>query len=86
MQCDINSDTSFATLGFCLKSINSKQGKEHKEHTSLFGWLVASSLLWSPRFIPGSVHVEFVVDKMALGQLLSKFFSFPLSGLYADII
>jgi hypothetical protein len=23
---------------------------------------------WRPRFMPGSVHVEFVMDKLALGQ------------------
>jgi hypothetical protein len=34
----------------------------------------------SPRrqgFAPRSIHVEFVVDKAALRQVLSKFFGFP---------
>jgi len=29
--------------------------------------------------VPGSIHVGFVVDKVALGQVFSKFFGFPLS-------
>jgi hypothetical protein len=36
----------------------------------------------SPRrsnFDPGSLHVGFVVDKGALGQVLSEYFGFPLS-------
>jgi hypothetical protein len=32
-----------------------------------------------PGFNPGSVHVGFVVDKVALGQVFPEFFSFPLS-------
>jgi hypothetical protein len=32
-----------------------------------------------PAFDPGSVHVGFVVDKVALGQVLPEFFGFPLS-------
>jgi hypothetical protein len=32
-----------------------------------------------PGFDPGSVHVGFVVDKVALGQVFSEHFSFPLS-------
>jgi hypothetical protein len=38
-------------------------------------WLVAGI---SPRR-PGSIHVGFVVDKVALGQVFSEFFGFPLS-------
>jgi hypothetical protein len=29
------------------------------------------------RFDPGSVHVGFVVEKVALGQVSSEYFSFP---------
>jgi pimeloyl-ACP methyl ester carboxylesterase len=32
--------------------------------------------------MPGSVHVGFVVDKAAVGQVFSKFFSFSLSVLF----
>jgi hypothetical protein len=32
-----------------------------------------------PGFDPGSVHVGFVVDKVALGQVLPQYFGFPLS-------
>jgi hypothetical protein len=32
-----------------------------------------------PGFAPMSVHVGFVVDKVALGQFFSEFFGFPLS-------
>jgi hypothetical protein len=28
-------------------------------------------------FKPGSSHVEFVVDKVALGQVFSEYFGFP---------
>jgi hypothetical protein len=31
--------------------------------------LVTGLSLWRPRFNPGSVHVGFVVDKVALGQV-----------------
>jgi hypothetical protein len=48
-------------------------------------WLVTSLSLWRPR----SVHVGFVVDKVALGQDLSKFFSSPVKiippGLHTHI-
>jgi hypothetical protein len=30
-----------------------------------------------PRFEPGSGHVGFVVDKVALGQVFSEYFGFP---------
>jgi hypothetical protein len=33
--------------------------------------LVAGLSPWRPRFAPGSVHVGFVVDKMAFGQVFS---------------
>jgi hypothetical protein len=29
--------------------------------------------------MPGSIHVGFVVDKVALGRFFSEFFGFPLS-------
>jgi hypothetical protein len=32
-----------------------------------------------PRFVPRSVHVGYVVDEVALGQVFSEFFGFPLS-------
>jgi hypothetical protein len=35
--------------------------------------------------MPRSVHVGFVVDKVALGQVFSEFFSFPLA-LHAHVI
>jgi hypothetical protein len=41
--------------------------------------LVAGLPLRRPRFDPESVHVEFVVDKVALGQVFLRVVSFPLS-------
>jgi branched-subunit amino acid transport protein len=37
---------------------------------------VASLSLQRPRHVPKSVHVGFVVDKVALAQVFSKFLSF----------
>jgi hypothetical protein len=39
--------------------------------------LVAGFPLWRPGFEPVSGHVEFVVDKVALGQVFSEYFGFP---------
>jgi hypothetical protein len=39
--------------------------------------LVASLRLWRPRFVPGSVHVGFMVDKVALGQVFLQVLLFP---------
>jgi hypothetical protein len=33
---------------------------------------------WRPGFEPGSGHVGFVVDKVALGQVFSEYFGFPM--------
>jgi hypothetical protein len=33
--------------------------------------------LLRPVFKPGSTHVGFVVDKVAVGQVFSEYFSFP---------
>jgi hypothetical protein len=41
--------------------------------------LVASLSPRRPRFAPGSIHEEFMVYKMALGQVFSEFFDFLLS-------
>jgi hypothetical protein len=42
--------------------------------------LVAGLSPWRPRFAPGSVHVGFVVDKMAFGQVFSPSSSvFPIN-------
>jgi hypothetical protein len=38
--------------------------------------VVAGFLPWWPEFEPESVHVEFVVDKVALGQVFSEYFCF----------
>jgi hypothetical protein len=42
---------------------------------------VASLSLQRPRHVPKTVHVGFVVDKVALGQVFSKFlrFYYPLN-------
>jgi hypothetical protein len=45
----------------------------------LLMWLDATISPWSPRFMPRSAHVGFVVDRVASGQVLPKFFGFPLS-------
>jgi hypothetical protein len=40
-------------------------------------WLVAGfPLRWS-RFNPRLGHVEFLVDKVAIGQVVSEYFGFP---------
>jgi hypothetical protein len=39
--------------------------------------LVAGLSPRMPGFDPGSVHVEFVVDKVALGQVFPQYFGFP---------
>jgi hypothetical protein len=41
--------------------------------------LAAGLSLWRSGFVPGSVHVGFMVDNVALGQVFSLFFTFPLS-------
>jgi hypothetical protein len=41
--------------------------------------LVAGLLLRRPGFDPGSVHVGFMVDKVALGQVFLRVVGFPLS-------
>jgi hypothetical protein len=44
--------------------------------------LVAGLSLWRPEFAPGSIHVGFVVAKVALGQVflrVIRFFSFNIS-------
>jgi hypothetical protein len=41
------------------------------------GKLVAGFPPWRPRFDPRSFHVGFVVDKVTLGQVFSKYFGFP---------
>jgi hypothetical protein len=42
-------------------------------------WLPAGLSLGRSRFMPGSDHVGFVVDKVALNRFFSKFFIFALS-------
>jgi hypothetical protein len=39
--------------------------------------LVAGFPPWQPRFDPRSGQVGLVVDKVALGQVFSKYFGFP---------
>jgi hypothetical protein len=47
------------------------------EGRALAQLLVAGFQPRQPRFEPRSVHVEFVVEKVALGQLFSEYFGFP---------
>jgi hypothetical protein len=47
--------------------------------------LVAGLSSRRPGFAPWSIHVGFVVDKVALGQVFSEFFGFPLS-IYNSIV
>jgi hypothetical protein len=42
-------------------------------------WLVTSLSLWRPRFMPESVHVVFVVDKFAMGQVFVEVLQISLS-------
>jgi hypothetical protein len=44
-----------------------------------FWRLVAGLSLRRPAFVPVSVHVEFVVDRVALGQVFLRVIRFPLS-------
>jgi hypothetical protein len=37
-----------------------------------------------PGFIPRPFHVRFVVDKLALAQVFSEYFGFPLSVLFSQ--
>jgi hypothetical protein len=46
---------------------------------SLLRWLVAGFPLWLFRFEPRSGHVGFVVDKVALGQVFSKYLVSPVN-------
>jgi hypothetical protein len=41
--------------------------------------LVAGLSPWRPRFAPGSIHVGFVVDKVALGQVFLRVRFSPVS-------
>jgi hypothetical protein len=41
--------------------------------------LVAGFPLRRPGFEPGSGHVEFLVEKVALGKIFSEYFGFPLA-------
>jgi hypothetical protein len=53
------------------------KGEEEIESVSQLRWLVAG---FPPRrfgFEPRSGHVGFVVDRVALGQVFSKYFGFP---------
>jgi hypothetical protein len=34
---------------------------------------------WRPMFSPRPVHVGFVVDEVAMGQIFYEYFSFPLT-------
>jgi hypothetical protein len=47
---------------------------------------VASFPPWWPRFKHKSSHVGFVVDKVALGQVFSKYFSFPYQSFIPLIV
>jgi hypothetical protein len=39
-----------------------------------------------PWFEPGSDHVGFVVDKVALGQVFSEYFGFPYQSLFHQLL
>jgi hypothetical protein len=39
-----------------------------------------------PGFEPGSGHVGFVVDKVALGQVFSEYFGFPCQSLFHKLL
>jgi hypothetical protein len=48
--------------------------------------LVAGFALRRPGFKPGSSHVEFVVDKVALGQIFSGYFGFPCQSSFQQFL
>jgi hypothetical protein len=48
--------------------------------------LVAGFPLRWPRFEPGSGHVEFVVDKVALRQVFSEYFGFPCQSSFHQLL
>jgi hypothetical protein len=48
--------------------------------------LVAGFQPRRPGFKTGSSHVGFVVDKVALGQVFSKYFGFPCQSLFHQFL
>jgi hypothetical protein len=53
--------------------------EEEEESNKFWEELVA----W---FKPGSSHVGFVVDKVALGQVFSEYFGFPCQSLFHQFL
>jgi hypothetical protein len=53
----------------------------HKSHMTLPGLETGP-----PRFEPGSGQVGFVVDKVALGQIFSKYFGFPCQSSFHQVL
>jgi hypothetical protein len=56
-----------------------------------FGRAIAQAVVtdlppWWPGFKPGSTHVGFVVDKVALGQVLSEYLGFPCQSSFHQIL
>jgi hypothetical protein len=49
-------------------------------------WLAAGFPPRRPGFEPGSDHVRFVVDKVALGQVSSEYFGFPCQSSYHQLL
>jgi hypothetical protein len=53
---------------------------------SIFKLLVAGFPPRRPGFEPGSGHVGFVVDKVALGQVFSEYFGFPCQSSFHQLL
>jgi len=47
-------------------------------------WPVAGLSLWKPGFNSRSVHVMFVVNRLALGRDFLRVYAFPLSGSFHE--
>jgi hypothetical protein len=58
----------------------------HDLVASEFRQLVTGFPPWWPGFEPGSGHVGFVVDKVALGQVFSKYCAFPCQASFHQLL
>jgi hypothetical protein len=76
-----NIDVDTAVLHFVIetpaKGFSITQKTRQIKARAVLKRLVAGFPPRRPGIEPGSVHVGFVVDKVALGQVFSKYFGFP---------
>jgi hypothetical protein len=65
---------------------DNRYAKYPNAYTNLKHVSVAGFPPQQPGFKPGSRHVGFVVDKVALGQIFSEYFSFPCHSSFYQFI